>query len=136
MRGLYKRVAYHEVDQMRYLYHGHYAAYYHASRTAFLREIQLDDAHLEDMGIILPVVHLTSYYIKPALYDDVLLIRSELAEVSAAKLYFKHYIYCNEELINKGESTLAVVDLQSRKPIKIDPKLRERLERVKCIECE
>lgn len=122
------RVKYNETDSMRYLYHGNYVYYYHASRTELLRKVGLCDRNLESNGIILPVVELQSKYIKPAYYDDELTVRTQLLKISACMLHFSHRIYnAKEELINQGNTIIAYVNRSSRKPIKIPNPIKEKL---------
>lgn len=128
--SIHKRVGFHETDQMRYLYHGNYAALYHTSRTELLRTIGLEDSALEKRGVIMPVVKLSCSFIKPAYYDDELEIVSKLVEVSACKLIFHHQLFRDGELINEGETAMAYVDIETRKPIKIPEETRGLLEGV------
>jgi len=122
------RVRYHETDSMKYLYHGNYASYYHASRTELLRKIGLSDKSLEINDVILPVVELQSKYLKPAFYDDELTIMTVLAKISGCKLCFDHAVYnFNEELINKGSTIIAYVNNKTRKPIKIPQSVIKKL---------
>ncbi|MBI9036068.1 MAG: acyl-CoA thioesterase [Bacteroidales bacterium] len=125
------RVRYNETDSMRYLYHGNYASYYHASRTELLRSVGLSDIEFERQGVILPVIDLQSKYLKPAFYDDELIIKTDLLKISVCKLQFSHKVYNNKnEIINKGCSTVAYVDNLSRKPLRIPPMIMESL---KCL---
>lgn len=122
------RVKYNETDSMRYLYHGNYVYYYHASRTELLRKVGLSDKKLESHGIILPVVEIYSKYLKPAFYDDELKVKSKLLKISGCKLHFVHEIYNpDKELINQGNTVVAYVNSSTRKPIKIPAEIKERL---------
>lgn len=122
------RVRYNETDSMNYLYHSNYIYYYHASRTELLRKVGLSDKDLESRGIILPVIEMQSKYLKPAFYDDELIIKTKLSKLSACKLFFMHDIYNEQnELINHGNTTVAYVNKSTRKPIKIPNQIIERL---------
>jgi acyl-CoA thioester hydrolase len=122
------RVRYNETDSMKYLYHGNYVSYYHASRTELLRSIGLSDKELETNGIILPVIDLQSKYLKPAFYDDELTVKTKLVEISTCKLHFKHEVYNDkEELINKGATIVAYVNNSTRKPIRIPEEINKKL---------
>lgn len=125
------RVRYNEVDAMGYVYHANYISYYHTSRTELLRGIRLSDKALEEMGIILPVIELNSTFLKPAFYDDELIITSILTKISGCRLFFSHYIVNqNNEVINKGTTTMAFVDIDHRKPIKIPEDIETKLEKI------
>lgn len=64
------RVRYVEVDSMGYVYHGNYASYYEVGRTELMRNLGSSYKKLEDEGVLMPVIHLECYYIRPARYDD------------------------------------------------------------------
>jgi acyl-CoA thioester hydrolase len=72
---------------------------------------------MEDEGIILPVINLQSNYIAPALYDDLLTIKTSLNELPTVRIRFEYEIYnVRNEKLNYGETTLAFTDAKSRKP--------------------
>lgn len=122
------RVRYNETDSMKYVYHGNYASYFHASRTELLRKVGLDDKTLEFNGIILPVIEMNIKYLKPAVYDDELVVNTSIVKISACKILFHHEIYNHEnELINKADTTIAYVNSSTRKPIAIPKEIKERL---------
>jgi acyl-CoA thioester hydrolase len=122
------RVRFNETDSMRYLYHGNYACYYHACRTELLRKIGLCDKELELNGIILPVIELYSKYLKPAYYDDQLVVKTVLSRFSACKIFFEHEIFNEEEvIINRGSTVVAYVNKSTRQPIKIPEEVKQRL---------
>ena len=123
------KIRYDEVDKMGYVYHGNYAKFFHMSRTELLRTVGLCDKTLEAHNILLPVIEMNIRYLKPVFYDDIIKISTQLLKTSAAKMFFQHKVYnTNDELINKGTSTLALVDLKSRKPIRMPDFIRTKLE--------
>lgn len=123
------RVRFNETDSMNFLYHGNYAAYYHASRTELLRKVGLCDNTLGKKGKILPVVKLESKFIKPAFYDDELIVKTILYKVSACRLFFKHEIINpKKEIINKGCTVVAYVDNETREPERIPSSFLESLD--------
>ena len=122
------RVRFNETDSMNYVYHGNYASYYHASRTELLRKVNLCDKKLSEQDFLLPVIALESQYKKPVFYDDVIVVISRLLNVTACKLDFEHEIYNSaNELVNKGKTSLAFVDMISRKPIRIPDAIQRQL---------
>jgi len=122
------RVKYNETDSMKYLYHANYINYYHVSRTELLRKVGLCDKILDLNGIILPVIEMHSKFVKPAFYDDELIVKTLLQKVSACKLFFCHEIF-NEmnEKINSGSTIVAYVNKATGKPIKIPTEINEKL---------
>ena len=123
------KIRYDEVDKMGYVYHGNYARYFHISRTELLRTVDLCDKTLEDHNILLPVIEMNIRYLKPIFYDEVIKISTKLLKTSFTKMFFEHKVFnTKSELINRGTSTLALVDLDSRKPIRMPDFIRTKLE--------
>jgi acyl-CoA thioester hydrolase len=111
------RVRYAETDRMGYSYYGNYPTYYEVGRTEFIRELGLSYKQLEDDGYLLPIVNMSIKYIKPALYDDLLTVRTYYKKFHTIKVEFEYEIINqNHELINTGQTLLAFVNSKTRKP--------------------
>jgi acyl-CoA thioester hydrolase len=80
------------------------------------------------MGFMLPVKNLNVKYYKPAVYDDLLTIKTIIKELPKAKITFYYEIYNeNKELLNQGETTLVFIDENSRKPRRAPNELIKQL---------
>lgn len=124
------RVRYGETDQMGYLYYGFYALYYEVGRAEAIRELGFTYRQLEEMGIMMPVIELNSKYFRPALYDDLVTVKTLLKELpTGPKIEFHSELYNEkEELLNKGITTLVFYDPKEKKKINIPHQLHHRLE--------
>lgn len=113
------RVRYSETDQMQYVYYGNYAAYYEVGRVAALRQLGMSYRDLEASGIMMPVLKSHSYYHKPAKYDELLTIKVIIPQLPLVKIKFQYEIFAeNGEKIHTGETTLAFVNMSTKKPTK------------------
>jgi acyl-CoA thioester hydrolase len=111
------RVRYGETDRMGYMYYGHYPEYFEVSRTDMIRALGLSYREIEDTGIIMPVRSLTVAYKIPALYDDVLTVKSCLRKLPEIKLDIDYEIYNQQnQLVCTGNTVLAFVDAKTRRP--------------------
>jgi len=112
------RVRYGETDQMGYCYYGNYAQYFEVGRVETLRSIGMSYKQLEKDGYMLPVSELNIQYKKPALYDDLLTIKTTITDVKGARIYFSYEI-TNEkkQLIATAKTTLVFVSKENRRPI-------------------
>lgn len=111
------RVRYGESDRMGYAYYGNYPLYYEVGRTEMLRSLGLSYKSMEDEGIILPVINLQSTYIAPAMYDDLLTVKTYLKKLPTVRIKFDYEVYNEKgEKLNFGETTLAFSDAKTRKP--------------------
>lgn len=112
------RIRYSETDQMGYCYYGNYAQFFEIGRVETLRAIGISYKELEEIGIMLPVVELNVKYIKPALYDDLIEIRTYLKTVPRVKIEFDYEIYNEQkELLTKGYTSLVFISSETMKPI-------------------
>ena len=106
------RVRYAEADPMNVVYYGNYAQYFEVGRVESLRNLGISYKGIEDMGIMLPVVELNIKYLRPAKYDDLLTIKSQIKELPTEhKIVFDQEIY-NEEgkLLTIGKVKLYFMD--------------------------
>ncbi|TCD01414.1 acyl-CoA thioesterase [Pedobacter psychroterrae] len=122
------RVRYGETDQMGYAYYGNYAQYYEVGRVEMLRSLGMDYAGMERDGVMLPVLALNCKFIKPALYDQEITIKTTVSELPGIRIHFKYELFNeNQELINIGDTTLVFVDMAKNKPCQPPEDFMQRL---------
>ena len=61
---------YAETDQMGVIHHGNYATYFELARIEWLRSLGLSYAKLENQGILLPVLSLSTEFKHPLYFED------------------------------------------------------------------
>lgn len=111
------RVRYGETDQMGYMYYGNYAQYYEVGRVEMLRSLGMSYSSMEADGIMMPVLELKCKYIKPALYDQEITVKTIIKSLPGIRIFFEYELYNEkEELINIGATTLVFVDMKKNKP--------------------
>ena len=125
----HKRVRYAETDKMGYLYYGHYAKYYEIGRVETIRSLGMSYKSMEDdHGIMLPVLHLESRFLKPAYYDESIEIKSILNEMPNKMITFDHELYNEkQELINTARVKLFFVDMNKNARISCPEFLKHKL---------
>lgn len=113
------RVRYGETDQMGYVYYGNYALYYEIGRVESLRSLGYTYKGMEEFGVMMPVASMHCKYIKPAKYDDLLTIKTVIAELPTARMKFEYEI-TNEtgEVLNTGETTLVFISMDTNKIVR------------------
>jgi len=125
----YKRVRYGETDQMGYLYHGNYAQYYEIGRVELLRSLGLSYKLMEDnWGVMMPVVSMSSRYLRPGKYDDLVAIETQVRSLPAKQITF-HYELSDEQgkMLNGGRVVLCFVKKQSGERIECPDALHDLL---------
>lgn len=86
------RVRYQETDQMGIVHHSVYYIWYEMGRTEWLREKGLSYKECEAKGWLLPVVECGSKYLRPACFDDLLELETELVPEGGASFRFEYLI--------------------------------------------
>lgn len=102
---------------MGVVYYGHYAQYFEVGRAEAIRELGWTYRQLEESGILMPVVSLQLRYHRPARYDDLLLVRTQVNEPPGRRITFSSQIF-NEEgtHLTSGEVTLTFIDQSTGRP--------------------
>lgn len=123
------RVRYAETDQMGVVHHGNYAQYLEISRIEWMEQFSISYKKMEENGIMLPVYELNFKFLRPAKFDDVIKIATNLRKIHSAKIIFDYEIF-NEQnlLLTQASSTLVFVDAVSRRPIKCPTYILEKLD--------
>lgn len=113
------RVRYAETDQMGVVYHGNYAQYLEMGRVEWLRSMGISYKNMEENGIMLPVISLYVNYKKPAMYDDLLTVRTILKKKPTVKIEFDFQIYNEkQELLAEANVVLAFIDMKRNRPVR------------------
>ena len=86
------RVRYAETDQMGVAWHGQFFAWFEVGRTDLLRSRGFTYRELEAQDLRLPVIEAQARFLKPALYDDVIEIRTRITAVSGARVAFAYEV--------------------------------------------
>lgn len=114
------RVRYADTDQMHIVYNGKYLEYFEVGRTELLRAHGLTYREFELAGTRLPLVDAYCRYHLPAVYDDVLTIRAEVAEVPRATMRIDYVVRRAQDaaLIATGYTTHAFLDIATLRPVR------------------
>ncbi|MEM6395687.1 MAG: thioesterase family protein [Bacteroidota bacterium] len=123
------RVRYALTDQMGYLYYGHYAMLYEVGRTEMLRDLGLTYAEMESQqGVMMPVMSMDMRFVRPARYDELLKIQTELLELPGQTISFRMRVYNEaDELVNGGRVKLCFVDMKTQERVNAPANLVEKL---------
>lgn len=114
------RVRYSETDKMGYVYYGNYAAYFEVARVETLRQLGVSYKEMEDSGVMLPVLEYSIKYYKPAFYDELLTIETEIRELPGVRITF-FYKTINQAgvVLNEAHTTLVFINMATNKPMKM-----------------
>lgn len=116
------RVRYAETDKMGIVHHSNYLIWFEAGRSDLCRARGFSYREMEERDDALMVVA-ESYvrYKSPAYYEDILHVRTRVAEMRSRSIRFIYEIFrpSDEALIAEGETLHLVTDTQ--KKVKLIP---------------
>lgn len=104
------KVRYQETDQMGVAHHSVYPVWYEEARTSFMSATSMPYSEMEKQGFMLPVSKLECKYIKPAYFEDILTIHTQIKSVTAVKIDVYYQIYRENILIHTGYTEHPFVD--------------------------
>jgi len=110
------RVRYAETDQMGIVHHANYLIWFEAGRSELCRSRGFSYKEMEDDDALMVVAESYLRYKSPAYYEDVLLIRTKVAEVRSRSIRFVYEVYRAEddELLAEGETLHLVTDTNKK----------------------
>ena len=107
------RVRYAETDKMGVVYHSNFVIWFEVGRVELLRQLgfQYSEMEAED-NCHIPVVDLRVRYKAPALYDDEIVIRTQIKNVRSSLLHFSYEVFRESDrtLLATGETMHIIVD--------------------------
>lgn len=125
------RVRYAETDQMGVVYHTNYLVWCEIGRTELIRVVSgTSYAALEAEGVALAVAELSIRYHGAARYDNLIRVRTTLAEARSRSVTFDYLITNAEtgERLATARTVLVSLDPNGR-PTRMPHGLRAQLER-------
>ena len=123
------RVRYAESDQMGRAHHMAYVAWFELGRTEMMRENGISYAEMERRGVLLPVVRLEVDYLGAATYEELLAVRTRLAEVKSRRVRFVYRVSGAEDdrTVAEGSTVLVCMGPDGR-PKRLPEDVREALQ--------
>jgi acyl-CoA thioester hydrolase len=110
------RVRYAETDQMGVVYHTNYLVWCEVGRTDFIRARGMSYADIERAGVGLAVSELSARFHGAARYDDLIRVRTTLADVRSRGITFDYLITRaeNGERLVSARTALVSIDAAGR----------------------
>ena len=121
------KVRYCETDQMGLVHHGSYINYFEEARISWISNLGFSYSEMEKSGIILPVSKLNVSYLRPAYFDDDLVVNVELAEMPTSRLIFNYTIKNKDEVVVTGTTVLAFLNKETKRPVRCPNYMLEKV---------
>ena len=104
------RVRFQETDAQGRAHHANYINYFEIGRVEMLRASGRTYRELEESGVMLVVTDVQCKYFLPAVYDDLLTIKTTVTRSKGVRVQHHYQIVRGDELLVEGETTVACVD--------------------------
>lgn len=125
---MYQRIYYKDTDAGGVVYHSRYVEFLEIARTEALRKVNsLVFKLMKKEKVIFPLTNLDIQYLKPAFYNDLLLIECNITKFSQLRINFTYQIYRFEDeqqvkksLICKANTHHCSIDSAKLRPKRID----------------
>ncbi len=124
------RVRYAETDQMGVVYHANYLIWCEVGRTDFIRARGMSYADMERAGVGLAVSDVTARFHAAARYDELIRVRTTLADIRSRSITFDYLISSVERGVRlvTARTTLVCIDPSGR-PIALPADVRSMFDR-------
>jgi acyl-CoA thioester hydrolase len=123
------RVRYAETDAEGVVYYANHFIYMEVGRVNYFRAMGIEPAELDRSGWGIVISEATCHYHAPARFDDRLIIRTWVENVRRSSFAFVYEIVraADRRVIAAGRTVQVIVDLDTMRPIRLPPEMREIL---------
>jgi len=125
------RIYYEDTDMQGIVYYANYLKYFERARTELLREKGFEQGELiEEQGVAFAVRAVQVDYLKPAAFNDELIVTTNIAKLKRASLIFHQSIVRPSpvrEIINTAVIKVACLDASTMKVKAIPTAMIEKL---------
>ena len=109
------RVYYEDTDLAGVVYYANYLRFLERARTEWAREKGVDQVRLlDEEGIVLAVRRVEANYLRPARFDDLLDVRTEVEGVTGARLVLRQEVWRESQQLLTAGVMLAAMDRTGR----------------------
>ncbi len=121
--------AFHDLDPMDVVWHGHYLKYLELARCALLQRFDYDYPQMRESGFLWPIVDMRTKYVRSARFGQRLKVRAEIVEwENRLKIDYLISDAATGETLTRAHSIQVAVDMRSGEMCFVSPPvLLERL---------
>jgi acyl-CoA thioester hydrolase len=122
------RVYYEDTDAGGVVFYANYLRFFERARTEMLRAKGFEqDELIKDPGIIFVVRSVQLDYLKPARFNEQIMVSAEVAQAKKTNFVFTQEITRGDDLLCKGEVRIACLDVEKLRPKVIPAPILEQL---------
>jgi acyl-CoA thioester hydrolase len=124
-------VYYEDTDSGGVVYHSNYLNFMERARTEWLRQLGFEQTYVRDeLNVIFVVHNMQITFKKPAKFNDMLTIASQLTNIGRGSFEFLQTITANEQVLVEAQVKLACVNALTFKPVGIPEPIKSTMEQI------
>jgi len=108
------RVYYEDTDLAGIVYYANYLNFIERARSEWVRGLGVDQAAMKADGLVFAVRRVVADYLRPAVYDDLLQVRTQVLEATGARLRLQQAVWRGADLVFDAEVTLVCLGAEGR----------------------
>lgn len=124
--SIHIRTRYSETDQMGFVYYGRFAEFYEIGRVETIRSLGMAYKQLEEeLKVLMPVMSMQVRYLRPALYDQELEVKTSVRQVPEDAIIFLPRFTMNQNSLSMQPLSNCAFWMQPQKkecPVQINCK--------------
>ena len=121
------RVRFAETDAQGIAHNSNYFVWFEVARVEHLERYAGGYQRLRDLAVEALVLECHVRYLKPAVFDDVLTVRSRCVDLRGARFRFEYAVERDGELLAEGWTAHGVVDAATFRPTRVPSWLAEAI---------
>ena len=122
------RVYIEDTDAGGIVYYVNYLKFMERARTEFMRSLGFGKNSIFNYNLMFVVRDVAVTYMLPARLDDELEATASIARLRGAVIVFHQSVRRGDEVLARGEVTIACVDRAEMKPRRLPPEMAARLQ--------
>lgn len=118
------RVYYEDTDLAGIVYYANYLKFIERGRTEWVREQGIDQSQMrDDEGLVFAVRRVEADYLLPARFDDDLIVRTSVEQMSGARIVLSQDVMRGTDLLFSAQVTLVALTLEGQ-PTRLPANIR------------
>jgi len=123
------RVYYEDTDAGGIVYHANYLKFMERARTEWLRDRGFEQTQLKQQHNLIIVVRKISIdYFKPALFNDILYIKTHITQLGKASMTMTQEVLRDAEILCTAVVKLAAINAINQRPQALPPDIIKALQ--------
>ena len=122
------RVYYEDTDAGGVVFYANYLKFFERARTEMLREFGFEqDQLIQQQKLIFVVKSIQVNYLKPAVFNDLLVASAQVILAKKVSLDFEQMICRGNDVLCQGTVRIACLDIDTMRPTRIPTELLQQL---------